>query len=370
MPDIEQLLKRANSLPDCSAPSTNPLGEGYSCEELICTFLNNVETDDSIELTTQVISWTHDDDETFVYIEVISGVESVAQPNGSAHLALLQSDGTRTIIPVLGNSEKVEVLRDLILAVLAWRMELPDWADEWLRDESDPIDIDLSAPTYEEFLNVLFRSGRRQGIRLISTSAIRTLGYIIRLLTDLPSLSHQYSQEELGDGLDKLINCADMDPPLNQLLTESESLCVLSPDVNRHLRLPSLRAKLKCIDAFYEFFNNYSVALEEVCHLAWMWGDVFSTSFWTTANRRDSSKLTYHDLNATDAQILDAMCTMFAKVLELDDTGIHPCALHGLGHLGHPHVRQIVQNYIDRHIDTASPDCIAWMKQCRDGVCQ
>lgn len=43
-------------------------------------------------------------------------------------------------------------------------------------------------------------------------------------------------------------------------------------------------------------------------------------------------------------------------------------ALHGLGHLHHPAVRETVQKFIDTHQGELTEQGLRWVEQCRDGT--
>jgi hypothetical protein len=55
------------------------------------------------------------------------------------------------------------------------------------------------------------------------------------------------------------------------------------------------------------------------------------------------------------------------RILDLPHTETQRCALHGLGHLHHPEVRETVQHYIDAN---QSQFPLSWLEQCRDGTVQ
>ena len=55
------------------------------------------------------------------------------------------------------------------------------------------------------------------------------------------------------------------------------------------------------------------------------------------------------------------------KILVLDHPACHWSALHGLGHLNHPLVRETVQSYLDSHRDELTAEDVRWLDGCRDG---
>ena len=56
------------------------------------------------------------------------------------------------------------------------------------------------------------------------------------------------------------------------------------------------------------------------------------------------------------------------KILVYDDDRCRTCALHGLGHLHHPHVFEIVQAYLEKNKELLSDEGFKWVENCRDGI--
>ena len=63
--------------------------------------------------------------------------------------------------------------------------------------------------------------------------------------------------------------------------------------------------------------------------------------------------------------MLDVMFETLKGILDLPQREAQRCALHGLGHLLHPAVRDTVQRYIDAN---KSDFPLAWLEHCRDGT--
>jgi hypothetical protein len=75
--------------------------------------------------------------------------------------------------------------------------------------------------------------------------------------------------------------------------------------------------------------------------------------------RGDPSKL-----DTESRVVLDAMFETLSRILEIPDRETQRCALHGLGHLQHPGVHDLVQ----RFIETSGAELgLKWLEQCRDG---
>lgn len=74
----------------------------------------------------------------------------------------------------------------------------------------------------------------------------------------------------------------------------------------------------------------------------------------------DASKL-----DSESHVLLDVMFKTMKRILELPDPEAQRAALHGLGHLHHPEVRDTVQNYIS--VNKFGLD-LAWLEHCREGT--
>ena len=101
-----------------------------------------------------------------------------------------------------------------------------------------------------------------------------------------------------------------------------------------------------------------------------MWWDLILYGFWFQRKlfeRRtkmgDTSKL-----DAESRLLLDVMFETLGQILALPDARTQRYALHGLGHLHHPAVRETVQEYIDNHKDDLTEQGLQWVEQCRDGT--
>jgi hypothetical protein len=62
------------------------------------------------------------------------------------------------------------------------------------------------------------------------------------------------------------------------------------------------------------------------------------------------------------------MFDTLSKILALPDDRTQGYALHGLGHLHHPGVCKLVQDFLDKNRSEMSDDGIRWVEQCRDGI--
>ncbi|HEY2168154.1 MAG TPA: hypothetical protein VGJ30_00900 [Candidatus Angelobacter sp.] len=74
-------------------------------------------------------------------------------------------------------------------------------------------------------------------------------------------------------------------------------------------------------------------------------------------------------LKAEHRALLEAMFETLSNILALPDPRTQGFALHGLGHLHHPGVRDLVQHFLDGHREDFTPerDTVDRAMQGRDG---
>ncbi|MCM3873796.1 MAG: hypothetical protein ND895_24170 [Pyrinomonadaceae bacterium] len=156
-------------------------------------------------------------------------------------------------------------------------------------------------------------------------------------------------------------------------------------ECQRYLFDPSvpLEKCLGCIRSMYGVYADF-VALSDVevmenCFsMWWHWiADSFWSQFYDYPNGSKSFDETLEqyplkkDLNKLDEkgwQILETMFETLVRILALDDQRSQEYALHGLGHLYHPKVKEVVQSYIDAHVTEFDDEDLKWVQQCRDGI--
>jgi hypothetical protein len=69
-------------------------------------------------------------------------------------------------------------------------------------------------------------------------------------------------------------------------------------------------------------------------------------TFWQSA---DNYEFDYPGLSSDGKQILEGMYQTLLRILALDHPACQWSAIHGLGHLYHPGVRETVQRYLEVH---------------------
>ena len=132
-----------------------------------------------------------------------------------------------------------------------------------------------------------------------------------------------------------------------------------------------LESRLNCIRSMFHVYSDYVSKLErepdpEVESGFYMWWDLILHGFWDSSRpvisgtlRGDPSKL-----DSEFRLLLDVLFETLTRILEIPNQASRRSALHGLGHLYHPQVHDVVQQFIDTNPQGFS---LKWLEQCRDG---
>jgi hypothetical protein len=142
--------------------------------------------------------------------------------------------------------------------------------------------------------------------------------------------------------------------------------------LNEFLFDPSvqLTSRLSRIRSMYHVYSDYVSKLErepdeEKESGFYMWWDLILHGFWDSSRptiagtyRGDASKL-----DPESRVSLDVLYETQTRILAIPNRASQRSALHGLGHLYHPHVHDAVQHFIDAN---SSGFSLKWLEQCRD----
>jgi hypothetical protein len=206
------------------------------------------------------------------------------------------------------------------------------------------------------------------------SDAAKLVNHLTRLFKDFPTTIKDYSLPQIDQGIWFLLcgpipRCSD---------------CLMDSSV-------PLAERVECIRSMYNVFADFVAKSDtEVMENCFdMWWDLLADTFWSSAQFRRfspeqilsmlksvnvlgiraSPERAHPDQLDTDLrEIQSVMLETLIKILKLDDARCQQYALHGLGHLGHPRVAAIVQEYIDTHSAELAPEGIEWLNQCRDGT--
>ncbi len=223
--------------------------------------------------------------------------------------------------------------------------------------------FDVSALTFEELFEYLFTSPEEVPFRLdpsgkefdfveIQSPEI-ILQYLTRLCADFAHLAQGLTRESLERGIDQAVGNAGFE--LEKVLWSDA--------------LP-LEPRLACPRSMYRLFADYvaksDAELVESCF--YMWWDYVCHSFWLEQTLyRKLPRDDYAPLGEADRELVDVMFETLIEILKLDGERTNRCALHGLGHLHHPGVAKVVQEFIDSLRIDVPPDTRKWLEGCRDG---
>jgi|WetSurMetagenome_2_1015567.scaffolds.fasta_scaffold116648_2 hypothetical protein len=191
-----------------------------------------------------------------------------------------------------------------------------------------------------------------------------------RLFKDFKTFGAKYSLQEINQGI----------------------WAILSGDGNHcdclFSRKVDIQTKMNCILSMYfvfsEFVSNSQVEVMENCF--YMWWDFIANGFWNNLGRNNYSELenfialdevqkihknrneyNLKDLDEESWMIFNAIYETLIKILQLDDIRTQSYALHGLGHLHHPKVKETIRNYINLNKNKLDEPAIRWLNECCDG---
>jgi hypothetical protein len=233
-----------------------------------------------------------------------------------------------------------------------------------LLDETN--NLDLSVKTFEQFVEFFFARKIvpdaeqfeyfRRDLEgklfdeAIPSSRVTIIHYLTKLFSGFDQIVSQYSPAQIEQAIWGFFGSYY---ELYELLFDAS--------------LP-LADRLDCIRSIYFVYAGglaEHAAQLELTGFYMLW-DLVLDGFWNSSRpvipgtyRGDPSKL-----DAESRVVLDAMFETLSRILEIPDRETQSCALHGLGHLHYPDVRDLVQRYIE----TSGVELgLKWLEQCRDG---
>jgi hypothetical protein len=129
--------------------------------------------------------------------------------------------------------------------------------------------------------------------------------------------------------------------------------------------------RTKCIRAMYNVYADFVAKSEvEVMENCFdIWWDSIASGFWNEMSfARGIREGDVASLDNESRALLDSMFDTLSAILALPDKRTQQYALHGLGHLHHPGVHDLVQEFINANPGAFSSDGLKWVEQCRDGT--
>jgi hypothetical protein len=236
--------------------------------------------------------------------------------------------------------------------------------------ENAPSILDLSTFNFDEFVQFFFarevlpdeqqfdyfyRSPSGKQYDGAEASSPRTVvGYLTRLFSEFGLIAPRYSMAQVDQGVWGIFG---------------ERLHLHDFLWDERIPLPE---RVACIRSMYSVYADF-VAKSPAGQVArgfFMWWDLILHWFWCQwgPEGRMTRSGDLSSLSADSRVLLDAMFDTLKRTLEIDNSGVRSCALHGLGHLHHPGVRDLVQKYIDDHRSDYDAEGLRWMEQCRNGA--
>jgi hypothetical protein len=96
----------------------------------------------------------------------------------------------------------------------------------------------------------------------------------------------------------------------------------------------------ECIRSMFDLFKRF-FAVEPLDSSAHMWWDALCYD-WHCGNRK-------RERGGEDFRLQDVYFETLARVLAIDSETCKVAALHGLGHLHHPHTKELIDRFIEEH---------------------
>jgi len=231
--------------------------------------------------------------------------------------------------------------------------------------------LDLSSKTFDEFVEFFFArrvvpdkeqfdyfstdlEGQEYDEAVPSSPAI-LVGHLTELFSKFGQIAPKHSLAQVDQGIWGILG---------------EKLRLYEFVFDTSVPLPD---RLECIRSMYYVYSDFVAKLEAtpVPNVSgfFMWWDLILHGFWTPPKPfvAGTYKGEAAKLDAESRVVLDVMFETLKRILDLPQTELQRCSLHGLGHLHHPKVRDTVQHYID---SINSEFSLEWLEQCRDGTVQ
>ena len=130
----------------------------------------------------------------------------------------------------------------------------------------------------------------------------------------------------------------------------------------------SLPKRIECIRAMGTMFTGYVVEqdAEPLQKCFYMWWHIIVTGFWAHQGQFESPD--FSQLDSESTALLEGIFETLKQILSVPDPRTQGYALHGLGHLHHPGIRELIQRYLDENKDLFTDEHVQWIEQCRDGI--
>lgn len=224
---------------------------------------------------------------------------------------------------------------------------------------NQPANVDLARLSFDEFVQFFFDhpegeqfwyADPRFALADVATSSPLLVEHLTCLFQNFADATSKYSPARISHGIWAMF---------------SPSFSLM--DILWDSSIP-LEKRGECICAMASLFTNFVAAndAESLQKCFYMWWHIIVTGFWAHQGQFEAPDLSQLDPEA--ATLFETMVETLKQILAVPEPRTQGYALHGLGHLQHPGVRNLVQHYIDQNKDRFTEEHVQWMEQCRDGV--
>jgi hypothetical protein len=230
--------------------------------------------------------------------------------------------------------------------------------------DDEPRDLDLSSLTFDEFAEFFLArevvpDDEQYGYFLtdlhgetyfesVPSSPEVLVNHLKKLFTEFGQIASKYTLAQVDQGVWGMWGA-------NLRLYE----LLFGPPV-------PVTSRLDCIRSMYHVYSDYVSKLErepdpEIESGFYMWWDLVLHGFWDSSRRPSRGEASR--LDAESRVLLDVLFETLTRILAIPNRASQLSALHGLGHLYHPQVRDAVQRFIDTN---PTGFRLKWLEQCRD----
>jgi len=224
---------------------------------------------------------------------------------------------------------------------------------------NQPPTLDLSKFSFDQFVEFFFEHPEndqfwygdpKYALREIMISSPVLVDHLTRLFSDFGAAVKNYSPTQISHGIWAIFSPAFC---LAEVLWDSS--------------VP-IEKSIECIRAMGKLFADFvqSNDAEPLQKCFYMWWHIVVTGFWVHQGQFESADVSL--LNPESTVLLETMFETLTQILSTADPRIQGYALHGLGHLQHPGVHDVVQHYLDQNKDRFAEEHVQWIEQCRDGL--
>ncbi|HEV3253991.1 MAG TPA: hypothetical protein VG033_06270 [Candidatus Acidoferrales bacterium] len=196
-----------------------------------------------------------------------------------------------------------------------------------------PTQVDLTNFSFDEFVSFLFNHDVLPKSKKydpwyfhvgVEFDAKTICAYYVQLFRQPDFLLSRFTKAQLEEGF-WAIQGPNLDCSVSRIIHDSDQ---------------PLSIRRECIGSMADLFRRL-FAKEPLDSSVQMWWDSLCYD-WHCGNRNRES-------GGEDLELQDMFFQVLAKVLAIDSWVCQGAALHGLGHLHHPHSKELIERYVEEH---------------------